>query len=602
MGSATNETRTAGCAKALHNRPVGIYPFYARDVAGQIVSKPIKSDPNDFAALETFAGPFQAKNRTNSAAFLIWFLQTIYRLDDVEADDSVCDRTQDEGFDAIVVNDQRREIILFQCKRREKLPATLGDTDLKQFVGSLANFKSQDSVEHLIKTTTNPELVKLLKNTGAAEKRGAGYRIRPIFVSNVSADKNALKYLPQAAGAGHNIELWDLKRLGPVLKQLSRDWFIEEQSKLRTAPDRLFVLGSKTEPKLIYAAVKARELAKLPGIDDLRLFAQNVRLGLGNTRVNSEIVDSLQNKKEHPNFIAFHNGLTIVARKLSIRGGTITLKDFSVCNGCQSLLSIWENRKRLTDELEILVRIVRVGTDRRLPELIAYRTNNQNSISLRDLSSNDSAQVHLKNSFDELFSSFSTYGIKRGESTEAPELSNEHAGRLLLALYIGEPWSAHQKYRIFGDLETQIFNYDVRAEHIRLAQLVDESVNRAAQRLNYERLAKYGLTHFLLVYLVGQILQTSPDGRQLLKDPLPFLSTNTWHNPKQDKAIQGVDEIARYVVTELNYFIKESGEETYDYKTSFKSQADVHSIRNTVQKAFEKDIAVGRAKAFSLPK
>jgi hypothetical protein len=118
-----------------------------------------------------------------------------------------------------------------------------------------------------------------------------------------------------------------------------------------------------------------------------------------------------------------------------------------VCNGCQSLLSIWENRKKLTDELEILVRIVRVGTDRRLPELIAYRTNNQNSISLRDLSSNDSAQVHLKNSFDELFSAFSTYGIKRGEPAESIELSNVHAGRLLLALYVGEPWSAHQKYR-----------------------------------------------------------------------------------------------------------------------------------------------------------
>jgi hypothetical protein len=564
-------------------------------------AKWIKSDPNDFDALEAFVAHFEAKGRTNSAAFLIWFLQTVYRLDDVEAEDAVCDRQHDEGFDAIVVNDQRREIVVFQAKRKEKIPATLGDTDLKAFVGSLAHLKSQDSIEHLVKTTKNDQLAKLLERTQVAEKIGAGYTVRPIFVANVAADNNASKYMPQAIAAGHPLELWDLARLGPVLNQLSRDWFIEEQSKLKTRSDRVFVIGAKREPKLIYAAVRASELAKLPGIEDLRIFAQNVRLGLGNTRVNTEIVDSLNSKDEHPNFIAFHNGLTIVSKRLSIRGGTIVLNQFSVCNGCQSLLSIWENRKRLTDQLEILVRIVRVGNDRRLPELIAYRTNNQNAISLRDLSSNDSAQVHLKNSFDNLFSNFSTYGIKRGEPAASEELGNEHAGRLLLALYVGEPWSAHQKYRIFGDLETRIFNYDLAAQHIRLAQLIGQSVSCAVSGLKNERLAKYGLTHFILTYLVGEVLRMNRDGRALLKDPLPFLSTNSKPNANQEAMLKSIDDVARFVVTELNYFIKEHGDEAYDYKTAFKSQSDVHALRNVVSKAFEKDVAIGRAKSFVLP-
>ena len=113
----------------------------------------VRSDPKQFKALEKYISPFEAKGRTKSAALLIWFLQTIYRLDDVEAEDAVCDRKHDEGFDALVVNDQRREIVVFQCKRREKIPATLGDTDLKQFVGSLANLKSREAAEHMIKTT-----------------------------------------------------------------------------------------------------------------------------------------------------------------------------------------------------------------------------------------------------------------------------------------------------------------------------------------------------------------------------------------------------------------------------------------------------------------
>ena len=421
-------------------------------------------------------------------------------------------------------------------------------------------------------------------------------------MTNVSADDNAIKYLPQAEKAGHQVELWDLNRVAPVLKQLSREWFIEEEFKLKTSPDRLFVIGPEANPKLIYAAVKASELAKLPGIDDLRIFEQNVRLGLGNTRVNTEIIDSLNNKAEHPNFIAFHNGLTIVSKQLSIDTGTISLKQFSVCNGCQSLLSIWERRGKLTDALEILVRIVQVGDDRRLPEVIAYRTNNQNSISLRDLSSNDSAQVHLKNSFDGLFSNFSTYAIKRGEPSKSEELSNEQAGRLLLALYLGEPWSAHQKYRIFGDLESQIFNYDVSAEHVRLAQLISRAAQDAAKSIKYERLAKYGLTHFVIVYLIGQLLRTNPDGEELLRNPMPFLRTNAKKNSKEGRVLKEIDRIAKYVVTELNYFVKENGDDLYDYKTTFKSQTDVHGFRNAVQKAFEKDIVVGRAKKFILPK
>ena len=152
---------------------------------------------------------------------------------------------------------------------------------------------------------------------------------------------------------------------------------------------------------------------------------------------------------------------------------------------------------------------MRVGDDRQISEQIAYRTNNQNPISLRDLSSNDRAQVHLKNAFDELFGKFSTYSIKRGEEAATEELNNEQAGRLLLALYVREPWSAHQKYRIFGDLESRIFDYEVAPQHIRFAQLMSKATSNASTNLQSERIAKYGLTHYILVYLVGEVLRLS---------------------------------------------------------------------------------------------
>jgi len=567
------------------------------------MAKTTKSDPKIFTELESRVQSFDTVGRARSIALLLWFLETVYRLDQVEAEDAVCDSPGDAGFDAIAANDLRREIVVFQAKRREKLPAMLGDVDLKAFVGSLAQLGSRAAVEKLVATTSNADLRQLLLDYDVAAKVDAGYTIRAIFVTNVTANQAAINYLSHAEADGRNVDLWDLNRLHPVLDQLRRDWFVPENVRLEVDPKRLFYVGSsKTEPNLLYAAIRARQLVHLPGIDDSRVFAQNVRLGLGGTRVNDDILESVKNKDEHRDFLTFHNGLTIVSKHITLRGKTLRLQDFSVCNGCQSLLTFYNNRKTLTEELQVLVRIVRVGDDRRLPEVIAYRTNNQNPISLRDLSSNDTIQVRLKAEFDKLFGPKVNYVIKRGEVSGAEELANEHAGRLLLALYVKEPWSAHQKYRIFGDLESRIFNYHVTAAHIRLAQLFYEKIPSRLTVLEQQRLARYGLTSFLVLYLLGELIRLSDDGRKFLDQPQPFLATGGVSNPLESKMLGQSVPLIDWLVTELNYFVKGQGGDAYDYKREFKSPKAVEGIRDEILKAFEKDRYRGRATPFTTPK
>jgi len=567
------------------------------------MAKTIKSDPTVFAELETPVKRFDAAGRTRSIALLLWFLETVYRLDQVDAEDAVCDSPGDAGFDAIAANDLRREIVVFQAKRREKLPATLGDVDLKAFVGSLAQLGSAASVKKLAATTANADLKQLLLDLDVAAKVDAGYTIRAIFVTNVAANRDANAYLSHAETNGHNVDLWDLNRLRPVLEQLRRDWFVPDNIRLEVDPKRLFRIGaSKTEPDLVYAAIRARQLVHLPGIDDSRVFAQNVRLGLGSTRVNDDILETVKHKNEHRDFLTFHNGLTIVSKQITLRGKTLRLRDFSVCNGCQSLLTFYNNRKSLTEDLQVLVRIVRVGDDRRLPEIIAYRTNNQNAISLRDLASNDTTQVRLKAEFDKMFGPTVVYAIKRGEASGAEELPNELAGRLLLALYVKEPWSAHQKYRIFGDLENRIFGYQVTAAHIRVAQLLYDQIPTSLTALENQRLARYGLTSFLVLYFLGELIRSSEDGRKLLNQPVLFLSTAGRHNPLESKMLAQSAPLINWVVTELNYFVKSQGGEAYDYKREFKSQKAVEGIRDELLKAFEKDKYRGRATPFTAPK
>jgi restriction endonuclease Mrr len=84
----------------------------------------MRTNRKDFETLENILKRFEAKGRNSSAAFLIWFLRTIYRMDDVEAEDAVCDATDDGGIDGLITDDDLKEIVLFQGKRRERLPAT----------------------------------------------------------------------------------------------------------------------------------------------------------------------------------------------------------------------------------------------------------------------------------------------------------------------------------------------------------------------------------------------------------------------------------------------------------------------------------------------
>ncbi len=560
-----------------------------------------RTNRKDFETLEEILRRFDAKGRSSSAAFVIWFLRTIYRMDDVETEDAVCDATDDGGIDGLIVDDDLKEIVLFQGKRREKLPATLGDTDLKKFTGSMAVFRDPGSIRALESRTRNTDLRRLLNSNNVAEKVESGYQLKGIFVANVAGDQNCQAYISAFLKTGTPIDLWDLPRLSPVISQLQREWFIAKPITILTAKGKLFWEGPKTHPILIYAAIPVKELVKMPGIPDTRLFAQNVRLSLGRTRVNKEIVQTIKTPKEHSRFLTFHNGLTIVANELRLRGRSIRMNHYSVCNGCQSLLAFYENRNSLTDSLEILVRFVRVNGDRSLSEVIAYRTNNQNPISLRDLRSNDDTQVQLKAEFDALFSPDTTYMIKRGETSAGNELSNEYAGQSMLALYVGEPWNAHQKYRIFGEDEKRIFRYGVNAYHIRLAQLMSQTIEQALSRIAYERIRKYSLTKFVLMYFVGEMVKHTADGKTLLGDPSAYLSTLKTANPKENEIIKQFRDLAHLAVTELNFYIKERGEEAYDYKSEFKSPKPVQAIKNELLKAFEKDIYTKRANAFVLP-
>src|SRR4051812_45482178 len=99
-------------------------------------------------------GRHTMKADTESRSFLVWFLENYYHLDEQEAYDSICDRPNDKGIDGIYVNDFTQQIDFFQATiSRPKASGTekqLGDTDLKEFVGSVGQFTSKESIQAVV--------------------------------------------------------------------------------------------------------------------------------------------------------------------------------------------------------------------------------------------------------------------------------------------------------------------------------------------------------------------------------------------------------------------------------------------------------------------
>src|SRR3982750_317908 len=123
-------------------------------------------------------GNHNIPGRTESRAFLGWFLENYFRLDETESQDRIFDGNDDKGVDGIYIDDNLELVSIFQTKLVQNDKKTLGDTALKEFAGTLDQFKTRAGVEHVIATTTNVELRELLKTHDVPALVEKGYAVK----------------------------------------------------------------------------------------------------------------------------------------------------------------------------------------------------------------------------------------------------------------------------------------------------------------------------------------------------------------------------------------------------------------------------------------
>jgi hypothetical protein len=543
--------------------------------------------PSHYQRIRDQVKPHHVGNRTQSAALLAWFLESVWRLDDADVDVAICDGGGDKGIDAIVVEDELGEITVLQSKYRKSASAGQGDKDLKNLVGAGQYFESEDTVVELLRSKPNKELRDLIERTELKRKVSDGAHVnRLVFVTNGVLDAAGRDYVKAiAAGSGPPLEVWDQKKLGPIARRTMRPELRRDKVKLIGATPPIFTdLGNSA--KMAVSLVPAGQLVALQGIEDRSLFDPNVRLGLGKTRINKELDQTVKDPPQHVLFPAYHNGLTVLTHELKVRGKMVRLDGIAVVNGCQSLLSLFENRDALTPDLRVLVRAVEVDAHSTLPEDITYRTNNQNSVNIRDQRSRDKVQRELQVEVDDTFGEHFGYEIRRGEKVKADiVLTNERAAQLIMAAYLDESWNAVKKVVLFDDAYRRIFSRRIDAHKLYLLSMIDLAVQGTRGELRDELSASFASVRFALVGLLADVLRLNKRGVELLDQP------EIWLPNTKDAVEAKLAELAEEVAGSFNFFVEEEerqadeGSKAFDPKVVFKSQKGVRKAQREVKSA-----------------
>lgn len=550
-------------------------------------------DLNYSAFSEHELKPYEKRAPDFSGRFIRWFLEHIFRLEEIDADDACVDARHDKGVDAIYVDDVSETIHIIQSKTKTKDDSDFGDTELKEFYGTLHQFDSKKKIEEIVSETKNEKLKQTILRSNISTKVDSGYDVVGVFISNALANNDAKAILAKLS----KIELYDAAAIANDYIDLGGDGGISDKYYFDVSDSDVIEYNAGGATARLFLA-PALNLLKMDGIADGRLFEQNVRLALGNTKVNKGLRESIKKKEEHKNFPLYHNGINVLCRRIvSETVERIEIEDYVVVNGAQSLTSMMAEKSRITDDLKILVKLIETKGDTALSQRITTNSNNQNAIKARDLKSNHNIQQRLKSEVGSASGGSVAYEIKQGEDNRGKSvLTNEQAGLILLAMDLAQPWNCHQKYKVMDELHSNIFGRpDVSGERILGYWECFKSVESALDEIEDKNFAYYNLTKYFLAYSISSLIRTEPAGIMMLKNMKGIIISK-----RIGELTTIFGGIAKSIALDLNAEIVGEGADSFDYKNELKSPSWCKRISARLIAQYSKDVLRKKAEPIDL--
>lgn len=383
----------------------------------------------------------------------------------------------DEGIDAICIDEQSHQIMMFNFKYRDNYNEDKEQNKNELIVTSkFLTALDQEDTSHL-----NGKLKKYANKIIECNNSDEIWTTVLCYVSNENKtldvkDPN-IKQMCEAYGIkiqtkGLN-ELIELTSLRP--RNIDASLVLEKDAVMS------FTENSLASAKSYIVRLPLTELIRITCDDpelrnkynleddnllfdtnvDIRVLFDNVRGFILQSKYNKNIESTLE--KEPTKFFFFNNGITIVADSISSseinsrKKVKLEISNFQVLNGGQTLRTIHNYNKRnklnIIEKLsnaEVLVRLLNI-TDDALKGRIGEYTNSQNSINERDLKSLRPEQVQL----EEFLRSFKIlYLRKKGDVGVANEVYEDSVSMELLGQIL---WAANGYPEMVSNKKREIF-------------------------------------------------------------------------------------------------------------------------------------------------
>lgn len=544
-----------------------------------------------------------AKERS---VLLLWYLRNVVGLDDLDAYEFVCDGDADGGVDGLRLeastgDDDHETLLIYQSKYTHN-PSQVGPTSLDGLLGRADRFTASDALRRFLDEGVEAKLEALIKRFELVRKLEEGafddgrLRIKLVLVTTgvlTTAARNQLDAANAANQSPGYATVYDLKRLGPLARVVTAPEAEVDSLEAACTPTERLVVGDPPN-RVAVAAIKADEIVGWPGIDDRRLFALNVRRELSRNRVSRQLDDAIAREHEHPDFLAYHNGLTVVCEHFDEQPDKLRVETPSIVNGTQSVLAFFRGGEEdfLTENLRVFVKFVEVSGRPQLAKDVSWRSNTQTAVNTRNLMALGGPQARITQEFGQDY--HSVLYETRPDATLGDEgadrvIANDDAAQLLCAVYNALPWLAVKRLTLFeSENHALIFNEEIHADEVYFVDILREVVDAEVDRFPERYRQSWRLTRLVAVYLVGQILRTDEDLRALLENPKAALQDLPGLREKLRKPVRVAAGTLKQRAD-----LRQTGEELDEFNREFKGQDTLHELRDAARGNFNLLTTVG---------
>lgn len=322
--------------------------------------------------------------KNSSKAFIHWYLKNHLFLEEQEIGESIIDGGGDNGIDAILLNEEEKELIVMQFK----FPKDINGIDSE--IGQNDIFKTFNGFNLLIDKTMNQESNIKFNQFKEQINDIDIFSFKIYFVSfnkgidaiaNKDLVENFSKNFKKKYGSELQIKIHDKSIISNIYEKMNRKNDLEitlSYKQLASAYD-IDLMNIKSYVGL----VNGKSIISSIENSIETIFDENIRLYEGKTNVNNSIKATASDPKESEMFYFYNNGVTIICDKVNNSPNklSVSLKGVSIVNGCQTVTSLYDlyTKNKLENGVDILIRIIEISDYNERMKITEY-LNSQNPI------------------------------------------------------------------------------------------------------------------------------------------------------------------------------------------------------------------------------